>query len=129
MADLIYEKEYLSIFFPKFVLVYALHSLEYVLGLARFQVFVPNIYIYIFIHQRKDRHSYLQLYSCPSYNAMVTKKFRVTRITLYKLKNTIFFLHRTISRCKKLCYTSDTFISIVIESEEVYYLEIFFKFL
>ena len=31
----------------KFVLVYALHSLEYVLGLARFRVFVPNIYIYI----------------------------------------------------------------------------------
>ena len=30
----------------KSVLVYALHSLEYVLGLARFRVFVPNIYIY-----------------------------------------------------------------------------------
>ena len=34
----------------KFVLVYALHSLEYVLGLARFRVFVPNIYIYIYIY-------------------------------------------------------------------------------
>ena len=33
----------------KFVLVYALHSLEYVLGLARFRVFVPNIYIYMAI--------------------------------------------------------------------------------
>ena len=32
----------------KSVLVYALHSLEYVLGLARFRVFVPKIYIYIF---------------------------------------------------------------------------------
>ena len=31
----------------KSVLVYALHSLEYVLGLARFRVFVPNMYIYI----------------------------------------------------------------------------------
>ena len=31
----------------KSVLVYALHSLEYVLGLARFRVFVPNIYIYV----------------------------------------------------------------------------------
>ena len=31
----------------KSVLVYALHSLEYVLGLTRFRVFVPNIYIYI----------------------------------------------------------------------------------
>ena len=30
----------------KSVLVYALHSLEYVLGFARFRVFVPNIYIY-----------------------------------------------------------------------------------
>ena len=27
-------------------LVYALHSLEYVLGLARFRVFVPNLYYY-----------------------------------------------------------------------------------
>ena len=31
----------------KSVLVYTLHSLEYVLGLARFRVFVTNIYIYI----------------------------------------------------------------------------------
>ena len=31
----------------KSVLVYVLHSLEYVLGLARFRVFVQNIYIYI----------------------------------------------------------------------------------
>ena len=31
----------------KSVLVYALHSLENVLGLARFRVFVPNIYIYL----------------------------------------------------------------------------------
>ena len=29
----------------KSVLVYALHSLENILGLARFRVFVPNIYI------------------------------------------------------------------------------------
>ena len=29
----------------KSVLVYALHSLEYVLGLARFRVFVPNLYL------------------------------------------------------------------------------------
>ena len=28
----------------KSVLVYALHSLEYVLGLARFRVFVPKLY-------------------------------------------------------------------------------------
>ena len=28
----------------KSVLVYALHSLEYVLGLARFRVFVPNLF-------------------------------------------------------------------------------------
>ena len=34
----------------KFVLVYALHSLEYVLDLARFRVFMPNIYIYIYKH-------------------------------------------------------------------------------
>ena len=32
----------------KSVLVYALHSLEYVLGLARFRVFVPNMYVCIF---------------------------------------------------------------------------------
>ena len=31
----------------KSVLVYALHSLEYVLGLARFRVFVPKLYIII----------------------------------------------------------------------------------
>ena len=31
----------------KSVLVYALHSLEYVLGLARFRVFVPKLYYYI----------------------------------------------------------------------------------
>ena len=29
----------------KSVLVYALHSLENVLGLARFRVFVPNMYV------------------------------------------------------------------------------------
>ena len=29
------------------VLVYALHSLENVLGLARFRVFVPKLYYYI----------------------------------------------------------------------------------
>ena len=29
------------------VLVYALHSLEYVLGLARFRVFVPKLFIII----------------------------------------------------------------------------------
>ena len=34
----------------KSVLVYALHSLEYVLGLARFRVFVANIYIYIILN-------------------------------------------------------------------------------
>ena len=38
----------------KFVLVYALHSLEYVLGLARFRVFVPNIYnIYMQVYLKK----------------------------------------------------------------------------
>ena len=31
----------------KSVLVYALHSLENVLGLARFRVFVPNMYVCI----------------------------------------------------------------------------------
>ena len=36
----------------KSVLVCALHSLEYVLGLARFRVFVPNIYIYISFNLR-----------------------------------------------------------------------------
>ena len=30
----------------KSVLVYALHSLEYVLGLARFQVFMPKLLLY-----------------------------------------------------------------------------------
>ena len=30
----------------KSVLVYALHSLENVLGLARFRVFVPNMYVF-----------------------------------------------------------------------------------
>ena len=33
----------------KSVLVYALHSLEYVLGLARFRVFVPKLYYYYII--------------------------------------------------------------------------------
>ena len=33
----------------KSVLVYALHSLEYVLGLARFLVFVSNLYLYIWL--------------------------------------------------------------------------------
>ena len=33
----------------KSVLVKALHSLENVLGLARFREFVPKIYIYIYI--------------------------------------------------------------------------------
>ena len=32
----------------KSVLVYALHRLEYVLGLARFRVFVPKLYIELF---------------------------------------------------------------------------------
>ena len=34
----------------KSVLVYALHSLEYVLGLARFRVFVPKLYYYIVLN-------------------------------------------------------------------------------
>ena len=33
----------------KSVLVYALHSLEYILGLARFRVFVPKLYYIIII--------------------------------------------------------------------------------
>ena len=33
----------------KSVLVYALHSLEYVLGLARFRVFLPKLYYYYII--------------------------------------------------------------------------------
>ena len=33
----------------KSVLVYALHSLEYVLGLTRFRVFVPNYILIIII--------------------------------------------------------------------------------
>ena len=32
----------------KSVLVYALHSLEYVLGLARFRVFVSNLYYILY---------------------------------------------------------------------------------
>ena len=35
----------------KSVLVYALHSLEYVLGLARVRVFVQNYYIYFLKRQ------------------------------------------------------------------------------
>ena len=31
----------------KSVLVYALHSLEYVLGLVRFRVYVPKLYMYV----------------------------------------------------------------------------------
>ena len=34
----------------KSVLVYALHSLEYVLGLGRFRVFVPKLYYYIILY-------------------------------------------------------------------------------
>ena len=34
----------------KSVLVYALHSLEYVLGLAQFRVFVSKLYYYIIIY-------------------------------------------------------------------------------
>ena len=33
----------------KYILVYALHSLEYVLGLARFRVFVPNLFIILYV--------------------------------------------------------------------------------
>ena len=41
----------------KSVLVYALHSLEYVLGLAQFLVFVPKLYIIIntFIYDDTDK--------------------------------------------------------------------------
>ena len=35
----------------KSVLVYALHSIEYVLGLARFRVFVPKLYYYIIVFE------------------------------------------------------------------------------
>ena len=34
----------------KSVLVYALHSLEYVLGLARFRVFVPKLLLLLLLH-------------------------------------------------------------------------------
>ena len=37
-------------------LVYALHSLEYVLGLARFRVFVPNLLLYVYIKIKNFVH-------------------------------------------------------------------------
>ena len=43
----------------KSVLVYALHSLEYVLGLARFRVFAPNIYIYVPYNAMKSNFRFL----------------------------------------------------------------------
>ena len=33
-------------------MVYALHSLEYVLGLVRFRVFVPNLILYSYYKQK-----------------------------------------------------------------------------
>ena len=44
----------------KFVLVYALHSLEYVLGLARFRVFVPKLHYYLYIIMLKNTIAVLQ---------------------------------------------------------------------
>ena len=39
----------------KSVLVYALHSLKYVLGLARFRVFVPKLYYIIILYENRIR--------------------------------------------------------------------------
>ena len=39
------------------VLVYALHSLENVLGLARFRVFVPNMYVFWLINAKNNPHA------------------------------------------------------------------------
>ena len=41
----------------KFVLIYALHSLEYVFGFARFQVFVPKLfnYYYYILYEIADK--------------------------------------------------------------------------
>ena len=41
----------------KSVLVYALHSLEYVLGVARFREFVPKLYYYIIIYSAWKRNN------------------------------------------------------------------------
>ena len=38
------------------VLVYALLSLKYVLGLARFQVFVPKLYYYIILSSKTPKY-------------------------------------------------------------------------
>ena len=38
----------------KSVLVYALHSLEYVLGLARFRVFVTKLYYILYTNRKYD---------------------------------------------------------------------------
>ena len=43
----------------KSVLVYALHSLEYVLGLARFRVFVPNLLLLYTFQTKKTAVDYL----------------------------------------------------------------------
>ena len=45
----------------KAVLVYALHSLEYVLGLDRFRVFVPNLYYIIKNLKFKTKNSKLKI--------------------------------------------------------------------
>ena len=45
----------------KSVLVYALHSLEYVLGLARFRVFVPNFFYNRSLDLRPNMHAYFEM--------------------------------------------------------------------
>ena len=43
----------------KSVLVYAVHSLEYVLGLARFRVFTLDGVMYGIKHQTNDLHAFV----------------------------------------------------------------------
>ena len=47
----------------KSVLVYALHSLEYVIGLARFRLFVPKLYYYYYnIYTAAESSTFSELF-------------------------------------------------------------------
>ena len=71
-------------------LVYALHSLVYVLGLARFRVFVPNyIYIFEYINISTKTTCVEKMFFCPHFH--IYQHFGVKHVFWYYFEKIVFY--------------------------------------